>query len=164
LRISRLPKVLVVYDSQTGNTQKMAQAISKGAEKVGVQVSVKKVDETKIEDLLASDGIIMGSPVYFGVMSAKLKALIDKSIGAHKKLVGKVGGAFASSGGTASGGETTMLSILQAMLIHGMIIQGRADDRHYGVSVMGSPDEEDVVDCMELGERVAKLVLKLAQK
>jgi NAD(P)H dehydrogenase (quinone) len=85
---------------------------------------MKKAEETKTDDLLAADGIIMGSPVYFGQMSAKLKALIDESIKVHKKLTGKVGAAFTSSGGTASGGETTLLSILQVMLVHGMIVQG----------------------------------------
>ena len=70
-------------------------------------------------------------------MSAKLKAFIDESIKVHTTLRGKVGGAFTSSGGIASGAETTLLSIVQAMLIHGMIVQGRADDKHYGVAVTG---------------------------
>jgi NAD(P)H dehydrogenase (quinone) len=122
---------------------------------------MKKAEETKTDDLLAADGIIMGSPVYFGQMSAKLKALIDESIKVHKKLTGKVGAAFTSSGGTASGGETTLLSILQVMLVHGMIVQGRADDKHYGVAVTGSPEKADLADCEMLGERVAALVLKL---
>jgi NAD(P)H dehydrogenase (quinone) len=103
----------------------------------------------------------MGSPTYFGQMSAKLKALIDNSIQVHKNLRGKVGGAFTSSGGTASGGETTLLSIVQAMLIHGMIVQGRADDKHYGVAVTGTPSKEDLEECEELWKRVATLVLRL---
>ena len=156
-----MPKILVVYDSKTGNTESMALAVAKGAEQGGVEVTVKKVEQTKTDDLLSADGIIMGSPVYFGQMSAKLKALTDESIKVHKKLSGKVGAAFASSGGSASGGETTLLSILQAMLIHGMIVQGRADDKHYGVAVTGSPEEADLADCRMLGERVAALVLKL---
>jgi len=122
---------------------------------------VKKAEETKNNDLLAADGIIMGSPTYFGQMSAKLKAVIDESVKIHKDLTGKVGGAFTSSGGTASGGETTLLSIVQAMLIHGMIVQGRADDKHYGVAVMGAPKKKDLAECEKLGERVAALVLKL---
>jgi multimeric flavodoxin WrbA len=81
----------------------------------------------------------------------------------HKQLGGKVGAAFTSSGGTSSGAETTLLSIVYAMLIHGMIVQGRADDAHYGVAVMGAPSKEDLADCEELGRRVATLVLKLNQ-
>jgi NAD(P)H dehydrogenase (quinone) len=162
MRKGQVAKILIVYDSKTGNTQVMAKAVAKGAEKAGIiEAVVKKVEETANSDLLAADGIIMGSPTYFGEMSAKLKAFIDASISVHGQLTGKVGGAFTSSGGTASGGETTLLSIVQAMLIHGMIVWGRADDKHYGVAVTGKPSKEDLAECEELGKRVAELVLKL---
>ena len=157
-----MPKILVIFDSKSGNTETMALAVAKGAEKAGdIEVTVKRAEETKNSDLLTADGIIMGSPTYFGQMSAKLKALIDQSIEVHKDLTGKVGGAFTSSGGTASGGETTLLSILHAMLIHGMVLQGRADDKHYGVAVTGAPKKRDLAECEKLGERIAALVLKL---
>ena len=162
MRKGQVAKILIVYDSKTGNTQTMAKAVAKGAEKAGIiEAVVKKVEETANSDLLAADGIIMGSPTYFGQMSAKLKALIDTSISVHGQLTGKVGGTFTSSGGTASGGETTLLSIVQAMLIHGMIVWGRADDKHYGLAVTGKPNKEDLAECEELGKRVAELVLKL---
>jgi len=164
MRESQVAKILIVYDSETGNTRIMAKAVAQGTQKAGkVEVFVKKAEETSNSDLLEVDGIIMGSPTYFGQMSAKLKSLIDASISVHGQLTGKVGGAFTSSGGTASGGETTLLSIVQAMLIHGMIIWGRADDKHYGVAVTGKPDKEDLAECEELGKRVAELVLRLKQ-
>jgi len=157
-----LPKILIVYDSKSGNTETMALAVAKGAEQAGdLEVTVKRAEETKNSDLLAADGIIMGSPTYFGQMSAKLKAVIGESVKVHKELTGKVGGAFTSSGGTGSGAETTLLSIVQAMLIHGMIVQGRADDKHYGVAVTGAPKKRDLAECEKLGKRVAALVLKL---
>ena len=85
-----MAKILIVYDSKTGNTEKMAFAVAEGAKQVeGVEVAVKKVDQTSLEDLLAADGIIMGSPTYYGQMSAKLKALIDESVKIHGKLEGK---------------------------------------------------------------------------
>jgi NAD(P)H dehydrogenase (quinone) len=155
-------KVLIVYDSETGNTEKMAFAVAEGAKQVDeVSVTVKKAEQTKLEDLLNADGIIMGSPTYYGQMSAKLKALIDKSIEIHEKLEGKVGAAFTSAGGTATGAETTLLSILKAMLIHGMIVQGRPDDKNYGAAALEAPDDEELKFCRELGKRTASLVLKL---
>lgn len=157
-----MQKILVVFDSKSGNTEAMALAVAKGAEKAGdVEVTVKKTEETTNSDLLAADGIIMGSPTYFGEMSAKLKKVIDDSVQIHKQLTGKVGGAFTSSGGTASGAETTLLSIVQTMLIHGMIVQGRADDKHYGVAVTGSPKKKDLEECEKLGRNVASIVKKL---
>jgi NAD(P)H dehydrogenase (quinone) len=156
-----MAKILIVYDSKTGHTEKMALAVAKGAEKTGATVTVKKATQTTPEDLLSADGIIMGSPVYFGQMTAKLKQVIDDSVKVFRKLDGKVGGAFASSGGLASGGETTLLSIVEAMLVHGMIVQGRSEDKHYGVSVEGEPKPEDLADCETLGSRIAVLTKKL---
>ncbi len=103
----------------------------------------------------------MGSPTYFGQMSGRLKHLIDDSIQAHTKLAGKVGAAFTSSGGTATGAETTLLSILQAMLVHGMIIQGNSEDQHYGVAAQGKPKPTDLKACEELGARVVMLISQL---
>ncbi|UCH69582.1 MAG: NAD(P)H-dependent oxidoreductase [Candidatus Bathyarchaeota archaeon] len=159
-----MARVLVVYDSHTGNTEKMAFAVVKGVEQVeGVSATLRKVDQATLQDLLNADGIIMGSPTYFGQMSAELKALLDKSIEIHEKLEGKVGAAFTSAGGTATGAETTLLSIVQAMLVHGMIVRGRSDDKHYGVAALESPGEEELKLCRELGKRTASLVLKLKQ-
>jgi NAD(P)H dehydrogenase (quinone) len=94
-------------------------------------------------------------------MSGKLKTLFDESVRIHGKLDGKVGAAFASSGGTATGAETTLLSIVEAMLVHGMIIQGRYEDKHYGAAAVGSPKGKDIESCKDLGERVATLVTRL---
>ena len=154
--------ILIVYDSKTGNTEKMALAVADGAKKMKtVDVTVKKVEKTSLDDLCNADGIIMGSPTYYGQMSGKLKTFIDESVKIHGKLEGKVGAAFTSAGGAASGAETTLLSMVQAMLIHGMIIQGRPDHRHYGAASVGSPSARDIEDCTELGKRVANLVTKL---
>jgi NAD(P)H dehydrogenase (quinone) len=160
-----MTKILVVYDSRTKNTEKMALAIAEGAKQVkDVVVDVKKVNKASLEDLLDADGIIMGSPTYYGQMSGKLKAFIDESVKIHGKLKGKVGAAFTSSGGTASGAETTLLSILQAMLIHGMIVQGRHDHKHYGAAAVGAPNEEETESCRQLGKRVASLAGRLKKK
>jgi NAD(P)H dehydrogenase (quinone) len=155
-------RILIVYDSQTGNTEKMAFAIAEGAKQVkDVEVVVRKVDQTNNEDLLDADGIIVGSPTYYGLMSGKIKTFFDKSVEIHGKLAGKVGAAFTSSGGTASGAETTLLSILKAMLVHGMIIQGRHDDKHYGAAAVETPKEEEIEMCRGLGKRTAELVLRV---
>ena len=160
-----MAKILIIFDSRTGNTEKMASAVAEGAKQVkGVEVDVKKVDKATLEDLQAADGIIMGSPTYYGGMSGKLKGFIDKSVEIHGKLKGKVGAAFTSSGGTASGAETTLLSILQAMLVHGMLVQGRSDDKHYGAAAVGVPREKDIEMCKALGKKVANLVTKLEKQ
>jgi len=62
-----MAKILVVYDSRSGHTEKMAFAVAEGAKQISrVEVVVKKVDRTSVEGLLSTDGIIMGSPTYYG--------------------------------------------------------------------------------------------------
>ena len=93
---------LVVYHSDTGNTEKMAKAIGEGIKDAGLDVEVKSVDDTSQDDLVAADAIVMGSPTYFSAMSGKMKAFIDESInlwpGGPGPLKDKIGAAFTSSG------------------------------------------------------------------
>ena len=156
-----MAKILIVCFSRSGNTRKMAEYVRQGAEEAGAMAELKDVRDTAAEDLLEADGIIMGSPTYYGQMSAKLKTIVDESVKIHGKLEGKIGAAFTSSGGTASGAETTLLSIVQALLVHGMIVQGRSDDKHYGAAAVGAPKEEEIESCKRLGKKVATLALKL---
>ncbi len=157
-----MPNVLVAYDSQSGNTEKTAALVAEGVKQVkGVRCVLKRVDDVSLDDLLKADGIIVGSPTYYGTMSAKVKALFDRSVELHGKLQGKVGAAFTTSGGTATGAETTILSILQGLLIHGMIVQGNSNNQHYGLAVVGAPKEKDKAVCTEFGDRIAKLTSKI---
>ena len=146
-------KVLVVFDSQTGNTEKMAHYVAEGIKKAGVEPIVKHVDEATIDEIPQCQGIILGSPVYYGLPSAKIKKFVDESIKYHGKLEGMVGGAFTSAGGTHSGAETTIIAINEMLLVHGMIIQGSSAGAHYGASSVGSPNDASIEHCRRLGER-----------
>lgn len=153
-------KVLIVYDSRSGNTKKMAHAVAKGVSEEGVDVEVKKVDEASVDELPGVDGLILGSPVYYGLPTAKMKEFIDDSVKYHGKLDGKVGGAFASSGGAHTGAETTIIALNEALFIHGMVIQGTSSSNHYGAASVGAPDDKDIDNCRRLGSRVASLIKK----
>ena len=159
-------QVLVLYYSRTGNTHKLAQAVSEGVESVeGVRCLLRSTEEVKREDFVESDGIIAGSPVYFGVMAAELKKVFDDFVSVRRKTENKVGAAFATGGDAAGGKETTMMSIIQAMLIYGMIIVGdpMSATGHYGVACLGAPDASARQNGFKLGARVAELVKKLHQ-
>jgi NAD(P)H dehydrogenase (quinone) len=112
-----MPNLLILYNTKTGNTERMAHAVADGAKKVkGTKVVVLKVDDAKMNDLKDSDAIILGSPTYYGNMTGKMKSFIDRTNGINGKLKGKVGGAFTSSGDTACGAETAILSMLEATM------------------------------------------------
>ena len=152
-----MAKILVVYYSRTGNTAQMAEAVAEGAGKAGAQVEVKEAGQATPDDLLEADGIIVGSPTYYGLPAAEIKQLLDESVKYHGKMSGKVGGAFASVGGLGGGSETTVLGIIQMLLIHGMIVQGNAEGSHYGPVSIGKPNDRALEECRALGERVANL-------
>lgn len=158
-------KILVIYSSRSGNTQKLAEAIALGVKAVSeVECEIKSVSEVSNKDLIEADGIIVGSPVYFGTMSAEIKEMFDKSVAVRRNLEGKIGAAFTTSGHHTGGKETTIFSILQAMLIHGMIIVGDpiSVGGHYGVASVGSPDTEGINSGKALGRRVAEITKKLS--
>ncbi len=157
-----MAKVLIVYYSRTGNTEVMATAIAKAVTEEGLDVVCKKVKDVTADELLEADGLIFGSPTYYGTMAASVKRLLDASVKHHGKLDGKVGAVFASAANT--GQETTIFSILQALLIHGMIVQGDPEENHYGVTSIEKPDEQVLKNCQRFGQRFATLVKQVASK
>jgi NAD(P)H dehydrogenase (quinone) len=157
-------QILILYFSKGGNTRKLAEAIAEGVESVeGVKAVLKNTDTVKKEDFIDSEGIIAGSPVYFGVMAAELKKIFDDFIGVRRKMEDKIGAAFSTSGDPSGGKETTMMSIIQALLIYGMIIVGdpMSATGHYGVACTGKPDGKTLENGTKLGQRVAALAKKL---
>jgi len=157
-----MAKAIVIYYSRTGNTKKMAEFIVEGIKKEGVEVFLKDVKDVDVDELLKYDALVIGSPTYYGTMSSEIKKLLDDSVKFHGRLEGKIGAAFASSANVAGGNETTILDILNAMLIHGMIIQGDPQGDHYGAVAIGAPDARATKECLRLGSRVAKLVKKIS--
>ncbi len=100
-----MAKILIVYHSQTGNTEKMAEAVAQGARTVeGVEVFLKKAVDATLEDLLAADGLALGTPENFGYMSGMLKDFFDRTYqGAHEKVFRKPFVVFISAGNDGTG-------------------------------------------------------------
>ncbi len=157
-------KVLILYYSRSGNTKKLAEEIAQGVVEVeGVQAELRSASEVSKEEFAGADAVIAGSPVYFGSMAAPLKDVLDRFVGVRKKMEDKVGAAFVTGGDPSGGKETTMISILQALLIYGMVVVGDplSATGHYGVSCLGSPDAAAAENGRKLGRRVAELTKKL---
>lgn len=158
-----MPKILICYYSRSGHTKKMAYLIQKGVMEEDVEVDTKDVKNVKVDDLKGYDGIIIGSPTYYGGPAAPIKDLLDKSVKLHGKLQDRVGGAFSSSTNVGGGNETTVMSILQSLLIHGMVVCGDSSGDHYGPVSIESPDARVEKNCVRYGKRVAKLTKSLRE-
>lgn len=151
-------KVLVIYYSRSGNTKEVAELIAQFIKGQEIEVDIAEVESFEVKKLLDYDGIIAGSPTYYGTLAAPLKKLFDDSVVFHGKLDGKIGAAFSTSANLAGGNETTVLSILEAMLIHGMVIQGDHKGDHYGPVAVGKIDSRTQDNCQRLAQRFVKLL------
>ena len=124
-----MSRILIVYASDYGNTEKMAQSLGKGVDSIdGVTALVKKADDVKADDMTQSHGIVIGSPVHMGSMDWRIKKFIDtvcSGLWMQNKMNGKVGGVFVTGSGfgNAGGGcEVAMLSILTNLAELGMFV------------------------------------------
>ena len=158
-----MAKAIVIYDTRTGHTEQMAKEISSGIREAGVECDEAKADGLDVGILPDYDGIVIGSPTYYGSMTAELKLRLDETVKFHGKLEGKVGGAFASSANIGGGNETTILHILEAMLIHGMIIKGVSKGDHYGPVAINAPDKKAKDACRKYGAEIAELIKKVCR-
>lgn len=132
-------RILILYYSKHGNTQKMARLIARGVQQVADceavvrTVPVDGIDEAAAADPLITeqeladcDGLLLGSPSHFGNMAAPLKAFIDSTsqIWLNGQLEGKPAGVFANSSSIHGGQETTLINMMIPLLHHGMILAG----------------------------------------
>jgi NAD(P)H dehydrogenase (quinone) len=157
-------KILVLYHSRGGNTRRLAEAVGRGVDSVDGAEAVLKMTETVTkDDFVECEGLVAGSPVYFGTMAAEMKKVLDDFVSVRKKMEGKVGATFATSGDPTGGKETTMMSIIQALLIYGMVIVGdpMSATGHYGTACTGAPDRGAEENGEKLGRRVAEIALRL---
>ena len=157
-----MARILIAYYSRTDHTRHMAEEVAKGAQaQGGAEVQCRPVQDLSAKELLDYDAVVLGSPTYYGSMAAEVKKLLDESVAFHGQMEGKVGGAFSSSANVGGGNETTVMDILKALLIHGMVIQGTASGDHYGPVAIGDVDDRSRKECEKLGRNVAALTKKL---
>lgn len=105
--------------------------------------------ESFFEVLRQCDGILLGSPVYFGTVTAQLKGFWDMSrkLRNDKALLNTVGGAVAVGAARFGGQETTVKALQDMMLVQGMVIvgdgHGSMDPGHQGVCAQRPAIKDD---------------------
>jgi NAD(P)H dehydrogenase (quinone) len=160
-------KVLVLYDSASGNTAKMAGFVVEGIKMVeGIEVRLRSVDEATADDVVWCDGIAVGSPTNMGLMSWKMKRFWDEvMLDQWMKIDGKIGCAFSSSGAWGGGSEIACQSILTVLVNFGFLVFGVTDyvsklmTSHYGAITAREPRSDEAQDaCRKLGKRLAEWV------
>ena len=151
-------RMIVLYYSGSGNTQKMANTIAEAARSDLLDVKVESVERFNVSLLPDYDAIVLGSPTYFSNIAWPVKKLIDESIIHYNKgrLKGKVGGIFTSSGTARDGKDCLKMLEIALEFHHGMkVIEGIMRSAEEG-------DEEVERRCREYGKRLAKEVEKVS--
>ena len=193
------PAILILYYSRGGRTAALARQAARGVESAGGVASLRTVPPVapttiattppvpedgapyvEIADLVAADGLLLGSPTRFGNMAAPLKHFLDSTSELWLKgtLVDKPAGVFTSTSSPHGGQESTLLSMQLPLLHHGMVVVGvpytetslfetRTGGSPYGATHLAttwntalSKDENDVA--RSLGARVTRLARALA--
>lgn len=92
-----MPKILILYYSRTGNTQKIAEAVAEGAKTIpNVEVELKY--HITPEELADFDAIAVGIPTYHHDMTVDIKKLFEEAAAKNINLKNKIGAAFGSYG------------------------------------------------------------------
>lgn len=198
-----IPYVLILYYSRYGATAQMASLIARGVEQVAnMEARVRTVPAVSPnseatepavpeqgavycseEDLRNCAGLILGSPTRFGNMAAPLKHYLDSTGGlwVSGALINKPAAVFTSSSSLHGGQESTLLTMINPLLHHGMVICGlpytlpelnttTTGGTPYGASHYAGPDSDKPVSdaenrlCLALGQRVAELALRLGDQ
>ena len=146
-----MPKILVIYDSRTGNTEKLAQAIAAGAKVPGMVVELKKAKTVKPDEVAKADAYAWGSPSHFSLMSGEILTLFTNLYPHRDKLSGKPACVFT----TGTGSQVTALENIEKLI-------GVFNPRFVmpGIAVGSSPSKADKEQAQKLGKKLAEAVAK----
>jgi len=147
-----MPKILILYYSRTGNTEKMAKAVAEGAKVVqGVEVELNYY--VSLETLINFDAILVGVPTYHHDITGDMKMLFEEAAAKGVKLKGKIGAAFGSYGWS---GEAPRL-VLEIM------------ENKFEMQVVEppllikyTPDQTGLDKCKEFGKKIAERLMHTA--
>lgn len=149
-RASLVARILIIYHSQTGNTEKMAQAVARGAGEIeNTTVSLKRALDTKAEDLIECDGLVIGSPEYFGYMSGAVKDLFDRTyemLKGHQRIFRKPFCIFVCAGNDG---------LFALKHIERIALGYQFKKVHQPIVCKGQVTDEVLAQCEEMGRIIA---------
>jgi flavorubredoxin len=147
-----MSRILVVYHSQSGNTEAAAAVVARGASSVeGTHVETTEALKTTAEDLLSCDAIAVGTPDYFGYMAGGLKDFFDRTYyPTQGQVTGKPCVIFVSHGGGGKALESVrkMCERFKFRLVEGP------------VTVKGRPEGQEEEQLAALGKALAQACMK----
>ncbi len=145
-----MTKILVLYYSRTGNTEKMAKAVVEGAKNVG-KVDVELSYFVEAEDLGQFDAILVGTPTYHHDVPIDIKTLFEEASARGINLKGKTGAAFGSYGWSGEAPKLVM-----------EIMKNKFDMNVTEPPLLTKyvPDQSTLEQCRALGKRISESLMR----
>jgi NAD(P)H dehydrogenase (quinone) len=135
-----MSKIALIYHSAHGHTRHIATHVAEGARGItGITVELLEADDVvkRPDDLVAYDGIILGSPTYLGGVSGPFKTFMDATgrLWQTQRLKGKLAAGFTVSSLPAGDKQSTLMSMIVFSMQHGMLWVGNPilPEQHAGV-------------------------------
>lgn len=143
-----MKKLLIVFQSQSGSTALLAQAVARGAAReADIDVRLRHALDADMEDLAWCDGLLIGTPENFGYLSGLIKDFFDRTYyAALEAQLQRPYALFISAGNDGSGAQRQAERILQ-----GLPWRKIAEP----VIVRGPAQQADLAPCEELGQAMA---------
>jgi len=143
-------RLLIVYHSQSGSTERMADAVIDGARDESVEdvdVRVRTAIDAEPADLQWCDAFILGTPENFGYMSGAMKYFLDRAYyPCEGKINGKPFALFIRAGNDGTGALASLRRILNGLSVR---------EVQEPVMIVGEFDESRLDECRELGLTLA---------
>jgi flavorubredoxin len=138
-------KLLVIYYSRSGNTEKMAKAVAEGA-KSNQNVAVDLSYHIDAEEFANYDAIIVGTPTYHTQMPIDFKNLFEEASSKQINLKNKIGSTFGSYGWSGEAPQA-VIDILKKFEMQ--VIEPPIRAKY-------NPDQKSLDACIDLGKKVAQ--------
>lgn len=142
-----MSSAIIIYETSSGFTEKMANAIVSSMEEAGVQVLVRRTMKLNLDELAGADAVLLGSPTYHKDLLHPMKTLLSRM--KEIDLKGKIGAAFGSYGWS---GEAVWVMTDNMKNTLGM------DVVEPGLRQPTGWDESKVQECKEFGKKVAEKI------
>lgn len=153
-----MPRLLIVYHTLSGGTESLAAAAALGASGiVETETVLKRAADANGEDLLAADGLLLGTPENFGYMSGMLKDFFDRVYyAAENKVMARPYSVFVCAGNDGTGAMREVDRIvtgLRMKKVHPGVIARRVGGM--AGSSRGHLDPADLARARDLGATLA---------
>ena len=160
-------KISILYYSKTGKTREMAEVAASGMRAIeGMEVGIFDIENVDVDFLHESKAVVFGTPTYLANTCWQIKKWFDEIPIKKINLGGKLGAAFATANFVQGGGDTAILTLVNHMLVTGMLVYSSGSSQglpyiHLGAVAVKDNFEESKKMFHIFGQRIASKAMEL---